>query len=151
MLVTNGQFVNMLVDAKLDSNEVVRFFQLSLALRKKHGRLLFVQEVLDRVKLESGYLYAFLVLLKRYKKDAVKTIKSLLVLYKQRAAEYDKSFTVVSSQDSHEELLAKFLEKSFGKVEVHHKDSKDMQFSVVGEGRYYKRDLDLDIKKLLGV
>jgi hypothetical protein len=72
-------------------------------------------------------------------------------LLKKRAENYDKSFTILSDSQDHQLQIKWFLENRFAHLQVSHHVLEWEQISVAGEWWYYKRDLEQDVKKLLGL
>lgn len=151
MRLTNGQFVDKLLSLSIPSNDIIHQLEVSMKLLKKYGRMLFTDKYIKEIHSKYSDIADLLQSLKIAKKHDMKTIKILIRLIKEKATDYYEEFIVKAWTEEHYMQMKAFLDKKFDKSSVENHTTMWNSVRVSWEGRYYKRGLEQDAKKLLDI
>ncbi len=151
MRITNWQLVEIMLADNVDPNILVRNLEVGVKLIKKYGKALFADMHIAAVKEVAKDVYMLLIVLRHAKKTDISSVKAVISLVKQRSDRYTWEYKVNSDSQVHNDTLKEFVQNSFAWAHVEHHVVEKQKVSVTGEWRYYKRDLEQDLKKLLYV
>ena len=122
-----------------------------MKLLKKYGRSILTQKYLDEVKKTSSETADILAALKVSDKSKIPKIKTIIRLLKEKSQDYNAEFVVKLWDKNHYGLVKKFLDTKFVDSNIEQLESTVDTVKISGEGWFYKRSLEQDTKKLLGV
>jgi len=148
---TNKQFINHVLSVKCSANEIITQLEVVILLVKKYGKLVYTDQYLTLIEEVVPDSTAMLIALKRANKLKVGLIRDIISLVKKYSNNYYKEFVVKTDTENHYQMVKSFLDGKFegSKVDKHTTHGSGVRISW--EGWYYKRWLEQDIKKILGV
>lgn len=144
MYLTNQQLVKEL--AKGNPDTVINKLRIIHKLLLRFGKKLAREWVIKEINNSDEWVANMITLLHKSGKLTTSTIKDLLLLIKSHYS-YQKSFTVYSTKE--EKDLDAHVRKNFD-AHVQHKKYEKTWIRVEWEWLYYERNVDKDLKNLLG-
>lgn len=147
MRTTNKTLAETFLQTWIPTNDLVSYFDIIIKLFKKYKKRIFDKEILDIIKGINEELYSILVILQHYNKKTLISIKNIISEIKQLSKDYTPTFTVNSIEENKD--IEQLLEKKFPKCSVKKRDNLEVWVYIHWEWRYYKRNIDQDLQKLL--
>lgn len=151
MRLTDKQFVEQVLETNANPNDLIVSLEVVAKLLKKYGKIVYSKDFANSIKDISSEVYNLLFALKVSSKDDKNTIKNIIMLIKRMAKDYNPQFVVKTDSKTHNTQIQDFLNKKFEDWNVSLESNSEEGVSVSGEGRYYQRSLDQDVKKLLNI
>lgn len=151
MRLTDKQFVEQILETNANPNELIVNLELVIKLLKKYGKVVYGSDFAKNIKDISPEVHDLLFALKTASKDNVANIKNIISLIKKLDSNYNPTFVVKTDSKDHNTQIQDFLNKKFKDGDITSQGDIDQWVSVAGEGRYYQRSLDQDVKKLLKI
>lgn len=147
MNINNKELINILLWADIKANSLVNMLSAAWILSKRHGKMLYTKAYINEVKKVDKDLWYLLSLLKKVNKTTQKEIKNLIVVIKNNIDSYHKEFTISASTKNNS--ITEYLNDKFKDSKVETKVQEDLGINISWEWWYFKKDLDLDLQKLL--
>lgn len=148
-MATSKQNISlMLLELGLPSNDLVLYFQIISKLIKKYWKRIFSTSVLDCIREADVNTYVLLQILHKHKKFKLSDIKSLVKDTKENK-DYLPSFEINMIETSQKYNIQEKLQIKFPKSYIKTNKNLDLWILVKWEGRYYKRNIDQDLEKIL--
>jgi len=156
MKTTNKELINILLWAWIKPNLLVNSFAIVWKLIKKHGRTLFADKYISEISDVDQNIWSLIAILKSTNKVKYQDTKVLLKLTKSLADDYNKEFNIISDSTQHNETVKSHLDTKFQNSKINtqiasnESDCDHLGVRISWEWRYFKKDLDSDLEKLLG-
>jgi len=150
MKTTNTNLINILLWAWIKPNMLVDSFSIIAKLIKKHGKMLFTEKYIQEISQVASNLWNLISILKAVHKIDYKDMKSLILMTKRLADNYSPEFQISSDSNDHNQKLKDYINTKFQESNINTNVLDKIWVSVSWEWRYYKRDLDSDLEKILG-
>ena len=149
MKIANNKLIQMILSSWINSNKFVDILYVLSKLSKKYGKMLFDQRYQKQINSIDKNLWNVINILNLLNKTKYDDIKNLILLIKRVSPDYVPQFSVISDSKNHNQMIQKHIKEKFSQSEIQLKDGKSDWLYVSWEGRYYKKDLDSDLKKIL--
>ncbi|HRX63897.1 MAG TPA: hypothetical protein P5060_02210 [Candidatus Absconditabacterales bacterium] len=149
MKIANTELINILLGSGLKSNLLVDSLSIVLRLIKKYGSAIFSKNYIAEISKVDSTVSNVLQILKSSKKTGYQDIKGLIQSTKSLAKDYKPEFQVSGDSKEHGDKLKDFLDQKFQNAKIHTNAQDKTGIHISGEGWYYKKDLDSDLKKIL--
>ena len=111
--------------------------------------MLYTKKYIEKVSTVDKNVWAILFILKNIGKVSYEEIKSLIKITKMVSKEYKPEFVIRSDSQIHRNKLSEYIRAKFDNCEVTTGTLGKVWVSISWEWRYYRRNLDSDLKKLL--
>lgn len=150
MKTTNTKLINILLWAWIKPNLLVHNFLILWKLIKKYGKMLFTQKYIKEISNIDQGLWNLILILKATGNVWYQDTKNLVVLVKRLAKNYCLEFEIESDSKEHNDDFKKYINTKFQNSQINTKVLEKIWVSISWEWRYYKKDLDSDLGKILG-
>ncbi len=158
MKTKNTDLINIILSSWVKPNLLVNSFVIVWKLIKKHGRMLFTEKYISEISSVDQNIWNLLSVLKSVNKVKYQDIKLLVKSTKTLADDYQLEFKVVSDSDNHNDELKAHIDTKFQNAIINtginkqsdQADINHLWVNISWEWRYFKKDLDSDLEKLLG-
>ena len=151
MRLNDKTVVHTLLESTITTNDLVIYFDSIIILLKKHRRNIQSSTIADIIKKIDPTLYTVIEILLLAHKCTISDIKELSKIVKQSDTTYKKIFDVALTKDSVQyKTIEKELSTKFPESQITQNANEDLGAYVHGEWRYYKRNIDQDLQKMLG-
>lgn len=150
MYITNKEFATALLKTGIKSNIIVEALITASKLLKKYGQTAYSEKYKKIIEENSPETGAILAFAKKMKKNKVDILKSTIQRVKDMSDDYHETFVVKTHPDIIQNA-AKYITEWHKNAEIDSQQWDEDGIFVSGEGFYYKRSIDADIKKLLGL
>lgn len=140
---------DVFLHSEIPANDLIRFLEIVLALRKKYGKALYHKKNIESVANVDPWIASILRLLALHKATNSIHIKQLCKLIKQQKQPYIPQFTVCIPRENYLSPIQEKIINKFPHSNIHTQSNIDVGVEIHGEWRHYKRNLDQDIEKLL--
>jgi len=147
---TNTKLINILLWAWIKPNILVHNFLILWKLIKKYGKMLFTQKYIKEISNIDQGLWNLILILKATGNVWYQDTKNLVVLVKRLAKNYCPEFEIESDSKEHNDDFKKYINTKFQNSQINTKVLEKIWVSISWEWRYYKKDLDSDLGKILG-
>jgi len=149
MKTTNTELIDAILWSWIQANDLVNKFVVISKLIKKHGRMLFTETYIKEISIVDQNIWNMLSILKALDKTWYQNIKSLIKVTKSLSKDYKPEFTVSSDSQSHNDILKGHISTKFDSSTTNTDVVDRLWVSISGEGRYFKKDIDSDLDKIL--
>lgn len=157
MKTTNKELINILLWSWIKPNMLVNSFSIVWKLIKRHGRMLFTDKYVSEISDVDQNIWSLISILKSTNKTSHQDTKDLIKLTKEITEDYHREFNVVSDSKDHNEKIKDNLDAKFQDAKIHthisseqnRGDCDHLWVRISWEWRYFKKDLDSDLEKLL--
>ena len=106
---------------------------------------------MDIIQKGAPTLYAVMEILLLAHKCTIRDIKDLSKILKQTDKAYKRIFDVEVTKDTIQyKTIKEKLMSEFPESKITQNSNTDLGAYIHGEGRYYKRNIDQDLQKMLG-
>lgn len=150
MKLSQKKLLDILLESSLSVNELSEYFDIIVQLSFNYGVVLFSQEFLSIISSQNKIIWDLLIILKRIKCISQKDLKSFhrfLLNHK----DYDLTFTLQFNDKNIREDIHNYLNEKFGKVDIFNKPYEWDWVKIKWWDWYFKKDMDQDINKILGL
>jgi len=121
-----------------------------VVLLKKHGKNIQSSTITDIIKKVDPTLYTIMEILLLAHKCTIRDIKDISKMLRQTDKAYKKIFDVEVTKDTPQyKTIEKKITSEFPEAKITQNDHTDLGAYIHGEGRYYKRNIDQDLQKML--
>lgn len=151
MRIKNIDLIKTLLWANVTWNDLAAQLFIVSKLAKKYWSALFSQKYIKEISSAEKNLSELIIILKQFGKTKYSDIKKLITIVKQVATDYDLSFKISSDSQKHNQELLSYIENKFKNSKTDLGLSWNLWVSVFWEWRYYKKNLDSDLKKILWI
>jgi hypothetical protein len=148
MYVTDRQFATILLESWMTENHLIDAVIIASKLLKRYGQAIYTKgynQLIENIAPEASVI---LHAAKQANKNSTEKLRHITKLLKSMTTEYKPTFVIQSNQDTIEKVESYLLQK----VENAQIDKQTTQTNMVninGEGLYYKRSVDKDVRTLL--
>lgn len=149
MKITNTELVKVILWSWVQPNMLASGFVIVWKLIKRHGKMLFADSYIQEILSIDKNIGSIISILKSVNKTEYNDIKKLIQITKNLAPDYKIEFQVGSDSQNNNDKIAKYIGDKFNKSTVDTKLLDSIWVSISGEGRYFKKDLDSDLQKIL--
>jgi hypothetical protein len=151
MKKTNTDLIWILLWSGISVNRLVDYLFIVWKLIKKHGKLLYTEKYIKEVSDIDQNIWNLIFILKKTNKISYFDIKNLIYTLKQNSYDYNSEFIVKSDSKDHNDKIISHLNTKFKNSDINSDIIDHIWIDVSGEWRYYKKDLDWDLNKILGI
>lgn len=150
MRLDNTAIVHTLLESKIPTNDLVVYFDSIIKILKKYGKNIQSTTFAGIIKDVDPTLTKMIEMLVMTNKCTIADVKALTKLLKQTAKDYKQVFAVELTDNAHHgKAIEEKLATKFAQAHISKSEAANLWAYVHGEGRYYKRDIDQDIQKML--
>jgi len=128
---------------------LVDSFSIIAKLIKKHGKMLFTEKYIQEISQVASNLWNLISILKVVHKVDYKDMKSLILVTKRLADNYNPELQISSDSKDHNQKLKDYINTKFQESNINTNVLDKIWVSISWEWRYYKKDLDSDLGKIL--
>lgn len=147
MNLNNKKLIEILLSWGVSANIMVDMLSSIWLLTKRHGKILYTQKYIDSVSKVDNNLWHLLLILKKTNKMTQKDIKHLIELIKSSTDNYKKEFIISTNIEN--KTINEHLKSKFNDSQIETKLQDNLWIKISWEWWYFKKDLDLDLQKLL--
>jgi len=144
----NNKIINIISESSLSSNDTVFYFEIISKLIKKYWQKLQDIQIQNIIKKCDEKIYFLLQVLQKYKKDNIPDIKTIVKEIKNKS-EYNPSFEINMIETSTKYNIEEKIQKKFPQSTIKTKNNIDLWIFIHWGWRYYKRNIDQDLEKVL--
>lgn len=141
---------NAISHSDIPANDIINYLEIISLLRKKYGKKIYQQYMIDIIQKVEPWIASLIRLLVIHNATENNDIKQLCRTIKYHNKKYISQFEVFIPKDKYLDPIQKKLQKKFPQSTIYKQTNIDMGVEIRWEWRYYKRNLDQDIEKLLG-
>ncbi len=149
MKFTSNKLIEIILSSWIDPNKLVDLLFLVSKLIKKYGKMLFNQKYIKEISSINKDLWDIINILNIVDKKSYNDVKFIIILIKKVAENYFLKFSINSDSSEHNKLIENYIKNKFTKSKVELDTKWKLWISVSWEWRYYRKDLDSDLKKIL--
>jgi hypothetical protein len=150
MKITNTHLIDILLWSGIQANLLVDSFSIIWKLIKRHGKMLYTEKYIKEILISDKNIWELLSILKKTDKIKYQDTKNLINMIKTKSSNYKLEFSVNSNSNDHNDEIKSKLNKQFKDSNINTDVIDDIWINVSGEWRYYKKNLDADLDKILG-
>lgn len=150
MKITNTHLIDILLWFGIQANLLVDSFSIIWKLIKRHGKMLYTEKYIKEILISDKNIWELLSILKKTDKIKYQDTKNLINMIKTKSSNYKLEFSVNSNSNDHNDEIKSKLNKQFKDSNINTDVIDDIWINVSGEWRYYKKNLDADLDKILG-
>ena len=147
MNIKNTKLIEVLLWSGMQANFLVDSFWIIWKLIKKHGKMLYTTKYMFEISKADEGIWSLISILGNAGKMNYKDTKTLIKLIKSTIDTYNQEFTINSSTENQE--IITYLNKKFEDSKIQTETTDNVWLKISWEGRYYKKDLDSDLDKIL--
>lgn len=144
----NNKIINIISESSLSANDVVFYFEIIARLIKKYWQKLQAPQIENTIKQCDEKIYFLLQVLQKYKKNNISDIKTIIKEIKNKS-EYNPSFEINMIGTSTKYDIEERIQKKFPQSKIKTNKNIDLWIFIHWEWRYYKRNIDQDLEKVL--
>ncbi len=148
MIISNKELSKILLQSDIPTNDLVNYFQIIIKLIKKYWSKIFTTKTLENIQSIDSPMWVLLEIIQTYNKNKISEIKSLIKILKE-SEWYIPSFEVNMIETSEKYDIHQKLKSKFQKSNIKTNKNIDLWIFVSWEWRYYKRNIDQDLEKIL--
>ena len=149
MNLKNKALIEILLSSGIQANALVDMFWIVGKLSKRHWRMLYTKSYIDEISVVDKNLANILSLLSKVKKTTHKDIITLIKMIKSTQDSYKSEF-LINAPEEYKEII-EHLKDEFKDSQVQSDIVDNVWIKINWEWRYYKRSLDSDLEKILGL
>jgi len=112
--------------------------------------MLYTEKYIKEILISDKNIWELLSILKKTDKIKYQDTKNLINMIKTKSSNYKLEFSVNSNSNDHNDEIKSKLNKQFKDSNINTDVIDDIWINVSGEWRYYKKNLDADLDKILG-
>lgn len=150
MKTTNTELINAILWSWVQANDLVNSFVVVWKLIKKHGRMLFTETYITEISNADQNIWNIISILKSVDKTWYQDLKTLIDMTKSLSKDYRPEFNISSDSQSHNDELKSHISTKFDSATTNTDVVEKSWVSISWEGRYFKKDIDSDLDKILG-
>lgn len=150
MYITTQQLAKQLVQENSSIDQIIQVLQTIRALVSKHGKFVFRPQIIESIQKIDADVAKCMTILYQTGKKTTQDIKSLITIVKEESSQYTKQF-VITAPAASQKTLEEVINKAFTQNNIQKNETDKSEVSIAGEGRYYQRSLDQDLKKMLNI
>lgn len=151
MTHTVSALTQRLLQSDIPANDLVAYLEGILLLDKKYGKKIYSKRILTSIEDIDSWFASLLRLLPSHNAKNRKDIKQMIRHIKQKSSNYKQNFTIFTPQDKYTEHIEKSITQIFPNSTITRQKNIHVWIEIAWEGWHYKRHLDQDIEKLLGL
>ncbi len=153
MYISTQKLASVLLEQSSHPDELLSLLSLAKKLISRFGKKVFQKNFSDMIEDIDWDIVAMLSILAHTSKKSAKDIADLISLVKQQAWTYTHMLTIQSTWRHWWELTKKLEQRmSERTIKTEIDDSyNDIWVRIAWEGRYFERNLEKDIDKLLRI
>lgn len=149
MKTNNTDLINILLWSWITPNLLVDSFVVIWKLAKQHGKMLYTDKYIKEVSVVAQNIWTILSVLKYTDKLVYGDIKKLIKTTKLISKDYKTEFTISSDSQDHNDKLKEYINTKFDNSKINTAVLDKVWVKISWEWRYYKRDLDSDLERIL--
>jgi len=149
MKTTNTELINILLWSWIQPNILVDGFLIVGKLTKRHGKMLYTDKYIKEISEVDPNISNLVSILKHTNKTEHQDIKNLIRMIKSSSDKYKPEFNISSDSKDHNEKLKEYIDTKFQSSKINTNAWDKIWVSISWEWRYYKKDLDSDLEKIL--
>lgn len=148
MIISNKELSKILLQSDIPTNDLVNYFHIIIKLIKKYWSKIFTTKTIKNIQSIDSQISTLLEIIQKYNKNNISEIKSLIKILKE-SQWYIPSFEVNMIEMSEKYYIHQKLKSKFQKSNIKTNKNIDLWIFVSWEWRYYKRNIDQDLEKIL--
>ena len=149
MNIKNINLIEILLSSGIQANNLVDIFWIIGKLSKKHWKVLYTKKYIDEISVVDEGLASIITLLNSVNKTTHKDTKKLIEIIKSTQDSYQKEFIVNAPKEYQE--IKEYLQEKFKNSKVRLDVVDNTEIKINWEWRYYKKSLDSDLERILGL
>lgn len=149
MKTNNTDLISILLWSWIAPNLLVDSLFVIWRLIKKHGKMLYTDKYITEISVIAQNIWTIITVLKYTGKTSYEDIKKLIKMTKSISKGYKPEFTINSDSQNHNDKLKTYISTKFKNSKINTAVLDNIWIKISGEWRYYKRDLNSDLEKLL--
>ncbi len=149
MNIKNMNLIEILLSSGIQTNSLVDMFWIIWKLTKRHGKILYTKKYIDEISIVDKSLSNLIFLLNEVNKTEYKDIIKLISIIKSTQDSYKPEFMIHAPKEYKE--IKEYLQKKFKDSKIHSKIVDNIWIKIHWEWRYYKKSLDSDLERILGL
>lgn len=149
MKITNTHLIDILLWSGIQANLLVDNLFVIWKLIKQHGKMIYTERYINEILVADKTIWELVTVLKKSDKTKYQDIKNLINMIKSKAEDYKLEFSINSDSKYHNDIVTSHLKKEFKDSNMNTNIVDNIWINVSGEWRYYKKDLDSDLDKIL--
>lgn len=150
MKISNTKFLDIVLQSGISVNELAWYFSVILKLSANYGLVIFSNDYLLVIEKQDKIVGDLLLLLKKIKHTNYKQIKQLYNTILRHSG-YTSSFVLELDGKVFEKNIEDYLSQKFWERDFIHKEYLWEWVKIKWWDRYFKKDLDQDINKILNL
>jgi len=150
MKITNTHLIGILLWSGIQANLLVDSLFVIWKLIKQNGKMLYTDKYIKEISTANKDIWELILILKKTGKTSYQDTKNLINMIKTKSSNYKLEFSVNSNSKDHNDEIKSKLNKQFKDSNINTDVIDDIWINVSGEWRYYKKNLDADLDKILG-
>ncbi len=147
MNIKNTKLIEVLLWSGMQANFLVDSFWIIWKLVKRHGKMLYTTKYVSEISKVDEGIGSLISILGNAGKMNYKDTKTLIKLIKSTIDTYNQEFTINSNTENQEIII--YLNQKFEDSKIQTETTDNVWLKISWEGRYYKKDLDSDLDKIL--
>lgn len=148
MISKTQEIKDKILESWISPNDLVAYFEIIIKLIKKYWKKLKTEKFLNVIETWDSVTYYLLKILSNYKKDKINDIKNIIKEIK-KSESYKSSFHVNMIETPTKYDIQEKLNLKFPQSNIETNKNIDLWIFIHGEWRYYKRNIDQDLEKIL--
>lgn len=148
MHITDKQFTAILLDAGRDANTLVNAVTTASKLLKRYGQSIYAKTYMQLIDTTAPEASVILHVAKQANKNNAEKLRHIIKIIKTEAKNYEPTFVVQWHTGSIDKVET-YLEQKIEKSHIDKQEVETNMISISGEGSYYKRSVDKDVRTLL--
>jgi hypothetical protein len=147
MNIKNTKLIEILLWSGVKANFLAYSFWIIGKLIKKYGKIIYTTQYTSEILKIDKNLWNLIFILSTVNKIEYKDTKNLIYIIKSNIDNYQKEFVINSSVENKE--IISYLHQKFKDSNIENEHIESLWLKISGEWRYYKKDLDSDLNKIL--
>lgn len=138
--------IDHMLSIEIPHNDLVSYLEIIVKLQKRYGKNFYHPKILSCIKDIDKETY---ILLHETQKLTTKDIQKLIIQIKKTSSSYVPTFTICTPRNDYKKALEEQIGHHFTQYNTQYQEDINLWVTVSWEWRYYKRNIDQDIQKLL--
>ena len=149
MNIKNKELIEILLSSGIEANALVDMFWIIGKLSKRHWRMLYTKRYIDEISVVDKSLANIINLLDKVNKTTHKDTINLIKIIKSTQDSYKSEF-MIKAPEEYKEII-EHLKGEFKDSQIQSDIVDNVWIKINWEWRYYKRSLDSDLERILGL
>lgn len=149
MKITNTNLIGILLWSGIQANLLVDSLFVIWKLIKQNGKMLYTDKYIKEISIANKDIWELILILKKTGKTSYQDIKNLINMIRSKAKDYKLEFSISSDSKDHNDKIFSQLNAQFKDSNINTHIVDNIWVDIAGEWRYYKKDLESDLDKIL--